>query len=382
MRQKYILKLVEKKKLFLIVSVSVLLSMIVLSRFIFTDLGLKSFGRIWQYYVSWGDFGFSRRSLVGTILTETGLNKILENEYIFAYIFYISMLALSYFLVVNFILANEKLRDNNILSFCVLLSPAMFSHFSHSTGSNDLILFIILLFAILYVRSAWMLSLTLISGILVHELFIFLLPGIFVLQYLTQTKPSLLFNQRLFLPAIVAVATIALVVLTGKNNIIMAVFEEIMAKRMPLAANQHPLWSGYSELSYTLQNHTDTFSGSIKSLWDNRWYAFIPTTYSFLIAWFVAKYLKSSVLVKVSVFSVILFPITAIVVATDFYRWTSMAACLGLVAVLILVANNKLNIPNKILKLLIVFSLVSPFGSAALDWPFPLHQFLLEKVMR
>ena len=59
-------------------------SFLVLNRWIVSDLGLLSYGRVWQLYISWSDFGFFRRGLVGTLLSETRINTLFENEYIFA----------------------------------------------------------------------------------------------------------------------------------------------------------------------------------------------------------------------------------------------------------------------------------------------------------
>ncbi len=373
---------ITSKKLMWIVAASAAFSFLILNRWFVTELKLKSFGRLWQYYVSWGDFGFFRRGLVGTILTETGLNRLLQSEYLFAYLFYGCLMAISYLLVIKFILVNEKLRDNNALSFCVLLSPATFSHFAYSTGSNDLVLFVLLLLAVLYVRSAWALSLVLVSGVLVHELFIFLLPGIFVLKSVTRPESSLVLDRRLVVPAIAALVAIVVVTLAGRMDVSTATFEAVMAKRLPLAEHQHPLWSGYSELSYTLEDHRRAGLSIIQSLWANRWYLLVPTVYSFLVAWFAAWFLQSGVLAKASVFTVILFPLMAIFMATDYYRWVSLSACLGLVGALLLIARGQLIVPRQALTLLMVFSLAAPFGSAQLNWPFPLHQFVLERLTR
>ena len=85
-----------------IFAIAVLASFVVLNRWALTDIGLLSFSRVWQFYVSYEDFGFVRRALVGTVFSVTGLNSILQNEYHFALlaqhvaIFALAMILLSY----------------------------------------------------------------------------------------------------------------------------------------------------------------------------------------------------------------------------------------------------------------------------------------------
>ena len=55
---------IRNRRLVGMTSVSALLSFTVLNRWLVTDIGEKSFGRVWQYYVSWFDFGFHRRGLL------------------------------------------------------------------------------------------------------------------------------------------------------------------------------------------------------------------------------------------------------------------------------------------------------------------------------
>src|SRR5687768_16881641 len=62
---------------------AILYSFVCLERWLVTDLGLLSFGRVWHLYVSYIDFGFVRRALLGTVLSLTRINSLFGNEYIF-----------------------------------------------------------------------------------------------------------------------------------------------------------------------------------------------------------------------------------------------------------------------------------------------------------
>jgi hypothetical protein len=362
------------------VAASAAISLAILNRWVFTTLGVKSFGRIWQYYGSWFDFGFHRRGLVGTVLTETGLNRLVLNEYLFAYIFYGLFLATGYFLVIKFIISNENLRANNVLSFCVLFSPATFLHFAYSTGNHDLILFVLLMVAVFFVQSAFALSLVVVSGVLVHELFIFMLPGIFMLKHIVRIPATSRLNRAFVVPAIAALVAIVAVATVGKLAVDASTYEAVMAQRLPSAKNQHPFWSGYYEVTSTIQTNNEMSKEVF--YWVNRWYVLVPTVYAFFVACIVAWYLKSNAFHKILTFTAITFPLLTTFVATDYYRWVSISACMGIVGMLLLTAQGKLIIPKMAIVLLAIFSVLAPFGSAALDWPFPIHQFILEKIMR
>ena len=52
--------------LFLLFTFALLYSFAVLNRWVFTDLGFLSYGRLWQLNISYTDFGFFRRGLMGT----------------------------------------------------------------------------------------------------------------------------------------------------------------------------------------------------------------------------------------------------------------------------------------------------------------------------
>jgi hypothetical protein len=365
----------NNRNLTLILFGSLLTSTVILNRWVLTELKLKSFGRLWQYYVSWSDFGFFRRGLIGTILSETHLNKIISNQYIFAYIFYAILLIFSYYLVLRFILNHQKIRENGWLVFCLFLSPAIFTHFSYATGAQDLVLFIILVASIFYAKNTFSISLLLVSGVLTHELFIFLLPGIFTIKYLTRANKANVFDSTIVLSLINVIFSIIAVVFFGKLNIDKAIFDSIMTEHMPLAANQHPLWSGYSELGSTVEGNISNVE-VFRSLWVNMWYILIPTVYAFFVGFISIKHLKEGFFIRLISFAAMLFPIATIFVATDYYRWVSISACLSFVSILYFISCEKLTVSTGHLKILAIFSIFLPFGAAQHNWPFPMHQFI------
>jgi hypothetical protein len=107
-----------------------------------TDLGMQSYGRLWQYYVSYFDFGFSRRALVGTILTSTKINRIISDPYIFGLLIHALML-ITLTLILAVYCLTRHVFDYAIGYAVIFLSPAMILHSGYSTGCQDLSLLII-----------------------------------------------------------------------------------------------------------------------------------------------------------------------------------------------------------------------------------------------
>jgi hypothetical protein len=372
-------------KIYIIFALSYVFSLIILDRWILTSLRFKSFGLIWQYYVSWADFGFFRRGLLGTLLTESGLNRTMPNEYIFSYVFYGATLTACYYLVLRVMVDGEILKHRNVVAFCIFFSPAMFSHFAYSTGCQDLVLFVILLISLFMVQNPIAISLVIVAGILTHELFILFLPGIFVLRLVTSPGRPSWQDPRFVIPGLAALGSIIMVVYFGRVSVSNLEFERVMAARIPLAAFQHPLWSGYFQVSSGIESNVAAGAAVAKSASDV-WYAIIfmavPTIYAVYVALIVSNFSSLGTPRSLLLLLSILFPMTAAIVAADYYRWTSISACLGLVAMLLLMLRGMLRPPRWSLIPLVCFSIFAPFGAAELERPFPLHQYVWEAVAR
>src|SRR5687768_6709432 len=99
------------------------LSLLIMNRWLVTDLGIYSFGRVWQYYVSYTDFGFIRRALIGTLLSVTTLNSLFTNEYVFSYVFYGATLVLLICLVAVFMYRHID-KFSMLSCLVVFLSPS------------------------------------------------------------------------------------------------------------------------------------------------------------------------------------------------------------------------------------------------------------------
>lgn len=350
----------------------------ILNRWVVTRLGLKSFGRVWQYFVSWGELGFVRRGLVGTLLTATGANRLIADEYALSYVVYAASLVGLYALVFAITARAPRLRGDRWLAMIVFWSPATFTHLAYSTGNLDLTLVFVFGVALFAWRGALGVSALTIAGILVHESFMFLVPLLLLVNWLrTEQGPAR--TRVLIVSGVSAVVALAVVVAYGRLRMGRSAFELLMAAHLPAAAFNHPLWSGYLEVAGPgVQNPTEW----LRSLADHALYAAIPTAYALLVATIAATGLKAKLIMRVLVFAAITFPLAAIFVASDYYRWTSLSALGGIFAIVALVSANRCDVSYRNKVLVGLFCVFAPFGGADFARPFPMHEFLMERLVR
>ena len=354
-------------------------SLLVLNRWIFTDLGLLSYGRVWQLYISYLDFGFVRRGLVGTILSETRTNTLFSNEYLFA--FFIHSIAISIFsLLIASYCIREGLNDL-VFVFGVALSPALIIHSGYTTGALDVFILILAVINILYTPNVLFFSLVLVVGILTHELFLITVPAQFWAYYLCRREEKESIQKSdIYLPFVFSALAFLFVVHFGKIEALESEFTELMWQRIPNASEKHPLWSGYFELSSSFEQNFDLTRGVLVALVDGKIIFLAPVTlYVFLLILRAVKFVASTSEGALMV-GAILAPILISLVAADLHRWFAMSSSIALLITLRLVsrAGSTMSLWNWPIAL---FCLLAPFGGAELERPFPLHQFLMERFL-
>lgn len=353
-------------------------SFLVLNRWLFTDLGFLSYGRIWQLYISYADFGFFRRGLIGSIFSETGINSIFSNEYVFA--FFVHHIAVAVLVLLVFCFCVKQNLTNALFIFGVAFSPAFIIHSGYTTGSLDVFVLLFALLNILYVRKVFLFSLILVAGIFTHELFIFTLPAQFWAFYF---GCKLNRRERLSLtdyaPIVFSILAILIIAFYGRTGVPEVEFNDVMRTRIPNAFEMHSLWSGYVEVGYSVEYNLNSTDKLLSILTSERViFLSLPLVYVIFLTLRVLQYSKShgeSLLVVVAISS----PLLTSFVATDLHRWVAMSANMALLLTLRLAARegttmSKWNIP------LALFCVLAPFGAAELERPFPLHQFVLEKI--
>lgn len=357
---------------------SVLAAFVVLNRWVFTDTGLLSFGRIWQFYISYEDFGFVRRALIGTVFSITRLNSILQNEYHFALLAqHIAILAFATILLSYTI----KRRINNLPFIATLaLSPVLIVQSGYTTGSLDIFILILVSINILFCRRLPIFCAILAVGVLIHELFVFTIPAQLVAYYFHLRKQE---DARLFVPAVSTMASILvpiiLIVAYGASNLPRGIFDSIMESKIPLAAGQHGLWSGYYEISSTTSNYIiEAIAKLAIDIAFGAAFMIIPLIYAIMV-WLRLLSVPMLTSDKVLLSIAVVFPLLTSFLATDLYRWIGMSASLGLILTLLVIGKG--GTPKSgFTYALLPFSLLAPFGASQIDRPFPLHQFVLERL--
>lgn len=353
--------------------------LIVLNRWMFTSLGLKSYGRVWQYYVNYVELGFVRRALLGTILTITRVNVAVRNEYVFAHVF-TAILGIACVTLIYCLMKDAGLSRASAIG--IVFAPSFLAHFGYFTGSLVLPLFLLLCIAILNARNVIVVLLITGIGILTHEAFLFYVPFIAAMTLAARTGETGIEHAKI--PVIIAGFSF-LVLLTLRLFSAPALdesqYSSMMAAKIPRAAYQNPYWSGYFELYSTVSQNFSLGKASLKLLFTkNGALAFVPFTYTILLAGYCIKNISSNVLTKITTGFGIVFPFFACFIAADFLRWVCMSADCALLAIIVFSKCGRMNVGDRFSSGLLAFCLLSPFGAVEPNWAFPLQQFILEKL--
>jgi hypothetical protein len=138
---------------------------------------------------------------------------------------------------------------------------------------------------VLFVRNPVIFSILLVAGILTHELFIFTIPAQLVALSLRSEKRS--FQRILIVLALpVACSIVVLIALSiwGTVEVDHSTYDAIMASKIPNAAHQHPLWSGYFEVSSSADENAEASYASLAiALRTGLPFAFLPLLYVALV---------------------------------------------------------------------------------------------------
>lgn len=384
MIEKFFTKPLTRTEIWLTATGSFIVALAVLNRWIVTPLGLMSYGRVWQNHVSYMDIGFARRCLWGTLLTLTGLNKIPANEYSNAFFIHgIGLLALTLGIAIHMHGNAKKLTTAHV--FIVFFSPAFILHLAYSTGTVDYVLACLLFASGLYVRSFWILGLLAAAGALIHEAYLFFVP------FLALNNVLLLSGGRCpglrdltwrmiptFFPPALAMLTVKIFASPIPNKL---QFETLMHHKLPIAAYQHRLWSGFFEIFSSIADNTQTPNRLAAIFLHHFTDIVIPLLYALILCTLICRS-KSSISARFLPFyaTSLLLPLSISVIASDHLRWICMSAQLCLLSMITLQSSGILSISPKRLIQLLPFSLVAPFGVDPRD-PFPIHRFILEKLL-
>jgi hypothetical protein len=365
-------------------ALSCLVSFLVLDRWTVTKLGPLSFGRVWQLYINYFDFGFVRRGLVGTIVHSTHLSSLFANEYYFAiFVQHVAIFALAALTAVYFL--RSKTESGPLLKAVVFLSPTFILQCSYTTGSLDVFVLSIVILNILFVRSVVLFSVLLVLGIFIHELFAFTIPAQLAAFYIRNELD--LFSRfgetlrRLALPIAATAAAILVIVLFGQTHMPRPQYEAMMAAMIPHAVGKMDLWSGYFEVGSSVDDNSRSALFLGQHLLNNLIYVIIPAAYVALLV-FVLSRREPDVFKKVLLVVGTTTPLVAYLVASDFFRWVGLSGNLALLLLVYYVHERGATVRRGWLVALLCFSVLAPFGGAVIQNPFPAHKFILNRFLR
>ncbi len=360
--------------------------LLILNRWLVTDLGMRSFGRVWQFYVSYSDIGFVRRALLGSFLSLTRLNTLIRNEYIFAHVFSAVSAAIAYALTYLIMRRGAYARA---FVLAVAFSPAFLLHFGYANGSLDLPVLVIVLTAILLIDNLAWLCILIPVGILVHEVFVFLIPLIMMLRWDAggldaQHRWSHKNIFSLGFLAAVSIATIILLKVFGVHQFDEQQYYAIMAQKMPTAAYKHGFWSGYYELFSTFSDNVVDlrayFAENMKPFLGKL--SLLTVVYAIYLCFLAVQ--KNAALdgfAKLLVVGAALFPLLIMLIGTDFLRWTSFSGAAALLALIVFVKKKYVSIEPFHSYVLLAFCVLAPFGMVQTDYPFPIILFIGNKIL-
>ncbi len=365
--------------------VSYLVFLLILNRWVVTPLGLRSFGRVWPYFVSYSDFGFVRRALLGTLLSLTKLNTIFTNEYAFAIVCFALMGALAYFLTYLILRGGAYSRAFVIAA---AFSPAFLLHLGYANSSQDLPVLLTVLAAVILRKSLPSLCILVCIGIMLHEIFLFLIPFILVVRW---GEGGLVTSARWSRKNIVSLASILLAAIIAYGSLKVfgaAHFDEsqyynVMALRMPNAAHKNVFWSGYFELFSTYSENVTDIPAFLKEHYNSffSYLSLLAVAYALFLCYIgVWKSPRLDLFAKLIVTAAELFPFMIIVVATDLLRWYSFSGTAALLILIRFAQNGYVDVSQATVSVMLAFCVLAPFGEVAIDYPFPILFFFGNKI--
>lgn len=360
--------------------VSVVFSLLVLNRWLVTDVGMLSYRRLWPLFLNYSDFGFVRRALVGSLLSSSGLNRILDNQYVFAHLVHgVSILVLT-FLVSLYILKHEDNTDT-VLKAIAFLSPAFIIQSGYTTGRLDIFVLLLATAMILFVRSRYLFSLLLLLGVLIHELYLFTVPAQLLAFYRrTGGSDDLDFKRFIatfWLPGLCLSIGLVLIFFFGKAD--MPGHElEAVGQTMP-SVN----WSLFFELNSGIAENMELSLFMINTQYYRYPFFFwlMPLQLFYIGALCVVLVRNSDTPWSGALLIMaVLFPLLASLVAYDLGRWIGMSANMGILLLLSMAMNRPVSVDKWAYSVILPFSALAPFGTQ-IGRPFPIHQFIVEKLV-
>ena len=340
------------------------------------------------YYVNYWEFGFVKRGLLGSLISLTGLNRLLEPALFTCIIHTVGVVALS---VLFWLLAHRCTRDLSQedrrrkpwLYAVFLTSPALFLHFGFDLGRVDLFGLNITLLALLVLlsKASWLSRstvalLTTAVGLLSHEAFLFFwlpLLGLGLIQSLA-AEPRL--RRWLVIGSWLGLIVALLAILRGWGPFEPGAVE--LARRF---ATIHPSLAGALRIELTSDLVEDNIKLALDVQAKYNWWGnnAAVACYSLVIisgGVFLLRKLQGS-----SRWMAMIVPLTPLLMnglGVDYIRHLTIAITAGFICSLLLIDHIKALPQNALFRwiwLPLPFVLMGPLGIGPSD-PLPLFCYL------
>lgn len=361
-----------------IVAATLVISLIIYARGLFTPIGVASFGRTYGWYVNYFDFGFVHRALIGSIVVLFAPGPIANSYAIPTAIYPLFLLAaaLSGLLAARRWLPDTAERTRYLA--VLLLSPAFIAHYAYSTGDFNVLLAAILISSLLLVRSRFAPFLLLAVAMAIHEIFfVAFAPCVCVAIYMSD-------GRKLRRSIAYGVAAAALFFLFSHFGTVEMSNEQILAMlnhRANLSVDASLEMTG--NLSQNLQHTLPLFSSVAKVAW------IIPPLAYWTVVTVLFFPLRQPRFVGLIYLGAVTAPLALFPFGTDLFRWVAMASVAALTLGGFLRSQGCGSVfaarPRVALALTLPWIVFGPFGSACMSdigcqRAFPMAQFALERL--
>lgn len=150
---------------------------------------------------------------------------------------------------------------------------------------------------------------------------------------------------------------------------------------MPQAKALNPgSWSGYFELSSSIEENKE-LGLSLQDLVGASAFIALPLLYVMGLVALLISCAEFSRLWAVLLGLTCLIPIAATVFAFDFYRWVGLSVAVSMLSIIVLVKDGQLSVNRPWRWFLFISAFFAPIGAFELWRPFPLHQWLFERLV-
>jgi len=345
--------------------------------------------RGWHLFVNYFDYGFIKRGLIGTFFDLANFSNLIGNEYILIKASTFISALIMMLVAMLFLQRHDLIKNNKPLVGLLLFSPATIHYFAWD-GNLDNYLLIIFMATFLFMRNIWLQAFFIFIGLLIHESFAFFIPVIYFLNLVKHNGDFIKFLYVTAPMTLSTIITISLLLGFGETSMNMNDYFVSMSIKMPQIYNEIELrgalesdlwWSGFNEISYSVSAYRGE-ALPVQKLFLNAFYVFPATVICLIFPLLCSIYLRRGIVYKILLFAALTFPILMILLANDYYRYTSFVMFLSIVFLFKGYQENFINkVPDKYLICLLPICFLGPYGGSSLTMPFFILSQYFEKFM-